>query len=134
MTTIPHLCIRCFPPHHVHQQCPPSRKKLKNSGRRNNNGLTPPKLKKKPEGDCGRGRREQGKKLPLLGTTQIRYRTSLWSTNEQEHPPLNSCLKRQTCRMTVRSGVKKTNVPCAINSTTTSGVATPTSDVLASAA
>ena len=36
--------------------------------------------------------------------------------------------------MTAWSGVKKTNVPGAINSTMTSGVATPTSDVLASVA
>src|SRR5712675_921761 len=132
MTTIPHLCIHCFPPHHIHQQCPPPRKELKNSGGRNNDGLTQPKLKKKPKGGCGRGRRGQGKKLPLSGATQIRYKTSLWPKESLARPPLNSCLKRQTCHMTAGSGVKK-NVPGAIKSTTTSGVATPISDVLARA-
>src|SRR5712675_2426526 len=116
MTAIPHLCIRCFPPHHYDQPCPPPKKELKKSGGRNEDGLTQPKLDKKPEGGCGRGRKEQGKKLPLSGATQIHYRTSLWPTESLARPPLNSCLKRQTRRMTAWSGMKKTSVPGAINS------------------
>jgi len=133
MTTIPHLCIRCFPPHHYDQPCPPPKKEPKKSGGRNEDGLTQPKLNKKPEGGCGRGRREQGKKLPLSGATQIRYRTSLWPTKSLARTPLNSCLKRQTRRMTAGSGAKK-NVRGASKGTTASGVATPISDVLANAA